>query len=231
MTRSLLLAVMVGAVAMTGCSHAMRITNLEQYRSTPTPPLEPQKSLGVVASGPHDPLTAQYVRAIANALREDGSFERVLYPYGGQPAVDAVVEVKIAPRYSGKPSNFFVNWPGFLIFAPAIWGYGYEAAIDTSVVIRTSDGATGRLAIPTVFQFRQAELDRTWTEIGWLEVGIIPLLGGMAFTQYDTDLTPEFVAKVGPHYGEYVAQKVKEAVANLGPAPVAEPEVGVVPGS
>ena len=210
------------ALAASGCSHAMHITNLHEYQPVPTPPLNPPRKVGVTSRNVADATTRGYVDAVAEGLRRDASYDRVLYPYDGSADVDLVLDLSVTPRYSGKGSNFLVNWPGFLIFAPAIWGYGYEAAVDTQVSIRTRDGAAQSFAIPTRWQFRQAEIDRTWTEIGWFEVGIIPLIGGVAFTRYDTDVTPEFVARVGPNYGTYVAQRIREVIAaSGGAAPVA----------
>jgi hypothetical protein len=214
MKRLLTAGLLTVALAASGCSHAMRITNLHEYQPVPTAPLEPPRKIGVTSRNIADPATRAFVEAVAEALRRDASFDRVLYPYDGARDADLVLDISVAPKYSGRGSNFLVNWPGFLIFAPAIWGYGYEAAIETQVSIRTPDGAAQELAIPTNYRFRQAEIDRTWTEIGWLELGIIPLIGGAAFTQYDPDLTPEFVTKVGPNYGAYVAQRIREALAS-----------------
>lgn len=232
------------AFAATGCSHAMRVTNLDEYRIAPTAPLLPSRTIGVTSANLADPATRGYVEAIYEGLRRDASFARVLYPFDArmQHEADVVIDVAVAPSYSGKGSNFLVNWPGFLIFAPAIWGYGYVATIDTQVAIRTREGAAHSLAVPTRYSFRQAEIDRTWTQIGWLEMGIIPLIGGLAFTQYDVDVTPEFVTKVAPTYGGYVAQRIRESLVALPPAASAAqpadaarapppPEVAGVPGT
>lgn len=220
-------SLLAAALTATGCSHAMRITNLHEYQPSLTAPLHPPRTIGVMSRNASDPATRGYVDAIAEGLRRDPSFERVLYPFDErmQQEADVVVDVSVAPKYSGRGSNFLVNFPGFLIFAPAIWGYGYQAELDTRVALRTRGGTAQELAIPARYQFRQSEIDRTWTEIGWLEIGIIPLIGGIAFTQYDTDVTPEFVSKVGPSYGAYVARRVRESLLAM-PAetpPPAEP--------
>jgi hypothetical protein len=215
MKRLLTAGLLSVALAASGCSHAMHITNLHEYQPVPTAPLDPPRKVGVTSRNVTDPTTRGFVDAVAEGLRRDASFDRVVYPYDGRPDADVVLDISVSPRYSGRGSNFLVNWPGFLIFAPAMWGYGYEAAIETQVSIRARDGATQELAIPTHYRFRQAEFDRTWTEIGWFEFGVIPLIGGVAFTQYDPDLTPEFVAKVAPNYGAYVAQRIREALASL----------------
>lgn len=211
---SLLLA---AALAGTGCSHAMHVTNLDSYRPMPSPPTVPARSVGLTARNLDDPEVRGYVDGIAEGLRRDASFERVVYPFDPRAGhdVDVVFDVQVVTTYAGRGSNFLVNWPGFLIFAPAIWGYGYEASIVTKALVWTRDGATNALEIPTVYDFRHASIGRTWTELGWLEVSIIPFIGGIVFTRYDAGATPQFVSLVAPSYGAYVAQRLRES---LGPA-------------
>jgi hypothetical protein len=218
MKRLLTFGLLAAALAASGCSHAMRITNLHEYQPIPSPPVEPPRKVGITSRNIADPATRGYVDAVAEGLRRDPSFDLVLYPYDGRRDADLVLDISVSPRYSGRGSNFLVNWPGFLIFAPAIWGYGYEATVETQVSIRDRGGLVQELAIPTRYRFRQAESDRTWTQIGWLELGIIPLIGGLAFTQYDPDVTPEFVSRVAPNYGAYVAQRIRETLASSGQA-------------
>ncbi|MGC3997761.1 MAG: hypothetical protein QM767_09820 [Anaeromyxobacter sp.] len=219
MNRIVLAALLLTATIGTGCTHAMRITNLDEFRPAPTAPLQPARTVGLTSRNLSDPASRRYIDAIADGLRRDATYDRVLYPCDGaqQKDVDVVYDISVVPTYGAQGTNFFVNWPGFLIFAPAIWGYGYTADLQTSVAIRTRDGATQQLQLPAKFTFRQAEFDRTWTEIGWLEIGIIPLIGGMAFTQYDPDVTQEFQTRVAPDYGSYVAQRAREALAAMPP--------------
>jgi hypothetical protein len=106
-----------------------------------------------------------------------------------------------------------VNWPGFLIFAPAIWGYGYQADIQTVVdIARKGDSAPVRVEASPRYYFRQAEIDRTWTEIGWLEVSLIPFIGGFVFMQYDPDVTDQFIQEVSSNYGALVAGRIVAAL-------------------
>ena len=232
MNRLLAVAVLTAALGATGCNHAMRITNLHEYAPAPVPPLEPPRTVGVTSRNVSDPMTRGFVDVIVDGLRRDGSFARVIFPFDAathRNVADVVVDVAVTPQYSGRGSNFLVNWPGFLIFAPAIWGYGYQAEIDTQVIMSTRDGYAQHFAIATRYKFRQAEIDRTWTELGWFEVGIIPLIGGAAFTQYDPDITPEFMSKVGPNYGSFIAQRIHEVLAGVPGSPTALPAVHAVP--
>ena len=73
--------------------------------------------------------------------------------------------------------------------------------------IALSDGRTNKpidnFIVPIKYNMRHAAMNRTWTEIGWLEVGAIPFVGGFFFIQYDDNVT------------ELLLQKVKGDVGNL----------------
>lgn len=173
----------------TGCSHPLRITNADNYFAPPSPPVKEPLKIGVTSANAADPQNSRYINSVVEALQRTGSFERVVYPYNQtmhRDQVSIVIDITVVPHYSGEGLNFLVNWPGFLIFAPAIWGYGYHAYLDTKVnITRLSDGSSQETLILTKYKFRQAEIDRTWTEVGWLEWGVIPLIGGIVFIQYE----------------------------------------------
>jgi hypothetical protein len=210
--RAILAALFGIGLAASGCTHQLHITNGDEFFSPPTPPLAQPLTVGVVSQSAAHPQNSRYVDAIVTALRNTGSFDKVLYPYDPSThgdMINVLVDVNVEPKYSGRGSNFWVNWPGFLIFAPAIWGYGYQAEINTQIsVTRRPEGGSQAIQAHPLYRFRQAELDRTWTEIGWLEVGIIPFFGGFAFMQYDPDVTARFISEVSPNYGAFVASKI-----------------------
>ena len=215
MKRFLVLLMVILGMLAAGCSHQLTITNLNEHYSTPPAPPQEPVSVGLVSGQMSDPVNNKYVYAIVTAMRNSGNFDRVIYPYSHaeHSGVASVVHLSVLPSYDGMGSNFFVNFPGFLIFAPAIWGYGYEADIDTMADISyPGANTTKHLEIPTRYDFRQAEIDRTWTEVGWLEVGIIPFIGGFVFTQYDPDVTRPFISEVSSNYGYYVGSKITRAV-------------------
>ncbi len=210
------LTIILVSLIFIGCSHNMQITNTADYFLAPASPLKVPLKLGVTSSNDADAQNSRYITSIVDALQRTGSFERIIYPFNQsvhQGMADVIVDIAVNPQYSGRISNFFVNWPGFLIFAPAIWGYGYNAEIETRVnILHMESRRSQPLTIPVKYKFRQAEMDRTWTEIGWLEWGVIPLVGGFVFTSYDSDLTDEFITKVSPYYGPYITKKILEAM-------------------
>ncbi len=209
---------MIFLFVVTGCSHSLRITNADQYFTPPSaPPIKETIKIGLTSSNVTDIQTSRYVNAIVDALQRNSTVEKVIYPYNqAVHQVDTVVNITLIPHYTGSGSNFFVNWPGFLIFAPAIWGYGYNADIDTKAnITRLIDNRSQQIEIPTQWKFRQAEIDRTWTEVGWFEVSLIPFIGGFVVMDYDPDVTDEFITKVSPNYASYVAGKIMVAVYSL----------------
>ncbi len=219
-------------IIVTGCTHKLEITNLDDYRVTPTPPIRTPHNVGVTSGNTSDPRNSWYVWAIVEAMQKNGNIGRVIYPYNRalhQDLVESVVDIAVNPRYDGKGSNFWVNWPGFLIFAPAIWGYGYNADLSTDISIASAQGdAISRQKVEPHYEFRHAAMGRTWTEVGWLEVGIIPLVGGIVFTNYDSDVTDEFITTISPNYGPLIAQKIVAAlpekkVSLPAPAPISGP--------
>jgi hypothetical protein len=154
MKRVLLLACLFAFFIVSGCSHQMHITNTEDYFSPPSPPLAKPIKLGVTSSSITDFKTGRYVNAVVDALQRSGNFERVLYPFSqtvNQGQADMLVDIAVKPKYDGSGANFFINFPGFLIFAPAIWGYKYTAEIETGVSITDlKNNASKQFAIPTL---------------------------------------------------------------------------------
>ncbi len=232
MKRFHVVAVVALIIIATGCTHKMEITNLDNYRATPTPPARTPRTVGITSANITDSRSERYVSCIVEALQKNGNLGRVIYPFNRsmhQDLVDSVVDIAVSSRYDGRGSNFWVNWPGFLIFAPAIWGYGYTADVKTEFSVSSPMGdPIARQSVSTLYQFRHADMGRTWTEVGWLEVGIIPLIGGFVFTNYDNDVTDEFISVVSPNYGAYVSQKIiatlpEKKTSSPAPAPSSGP--------
>lgn len=212
MHKSAVLLFLLMGLLSTGCSHQLEITNLDDYYAPPAPPYGQRTTIGITSANTGDPENGLYIAAIVDALQRSGSFDRVIYPYEAtehRDIVRSIVDVHVIPRYSGSRTNFLISFPGFLIFAPALWGYGYQADINTNIKIHHGDGGSIReFSVPTRYAFRQAEIDRTWTEVGWLEWGVIPFFGGIYCMDYDPDVTREFIAAVGPHYGPFIATRI-----------------------
>lgn len=205
------------SAALLGCVHTLEIRN-----PAPLPPRVAWHAtppvIGVTR-GKTAEDSFRYVDLVAEALRSHGVASQVVYPAApGQP-VDVLVAVTVTPEYLGSNGNFLVNFPGFLVFAPAWHGYIYKANPRTRLDVAKGDGAPlAALDWEHEYEFRQADIGRTWTEISWFEWGVIALVSGIVFTRYDTDQTPVFVEQVAPNYGEAIATLLANRLAAPPPA-------------
>ena len=197
-----------------GCVHHLEIVN---------PPSRPFVGMAgdyPVSVGVEDRSSSSevepYVEAIARGLQTSRNVEQVVYPYAPGHDVDVVAYVDVTPEYRGAWTNFFVNWPGFLIFTPAWHGYTYHARLDTTIDI-VAASTKQRLAgveWSHEYEFKQSDIGRTWVEVGWLEYGIIPLVGAFFAMHYDTDQTEPFMKAVSRSYGDQIGQRVSLELTN-----------------
>jgi hypothetical protein len=207
----------VGAVSLfTGCQHGLTVKNLDSYRQAGVVSDKPI-SVGLIvnAPGPSDRLGDGIAVGLRNCATE------VIYPYApsGFRKVDVHATVGIAPSYKGSGANFWINFPGFLVFAPAWNGYVYKVEYDVDVTLaRASDGVRiETFSLPIKLNIRHADYNRTWTEVSWLEVGVIALVGGVTFIQYDDNVSPLVADATKTTLGAYIAQEIVKKV-NAAPA-------------
>lgn len=193
-----------------GCSHPLRVKNLGVYQSHSMSPLQSKGVKVGIITGTNDPYMKALVKNVGQALSTYNA--EVLLPYVPQSdsSVDVEARIGIIPTYQGSGWNFLINFPGFLLFAPAWNGYIYNVhyQVDVMVVDGRSKQRIDSFQVPIHLDIRHAEFDRTWTEISWFEIGIIAFLGGLYFVQYDPDVTPILTDKVGGTLGDYIAQEV-----------------------
>ena len=124
--------------------------------------------------------------------------------------LDYIATITVYSDYKGSGWNFLINWPGFLVFAPAWHGYNYTIEHDVSVLL--TDAKSGvqidTFTVPIELVIRHADINRTWTEISWLEVGVIPLVRGVFFIGYDDNVTPIAHEKAMPVLSDFIAQEI-----------------------
>jgi hypothetical protein len=137
-------------------------------------------------------------------------------PYAptSEKEVDVVVNIDVQTEHDGSGWNFLINFPGFLIFAPAWNGYIYEVKYTINVAIRKagSKDVIDQFKLPLALDVRHASYNRTWTEVSWFEVGIIALVGGFVFIGYDDHVTPLVSDKVETPLGKYIAQDIVKRI-------------------
>lgn len=212
---SLLLTCCLCVVALLfgGCTHELTIENLDTYRSFGGSNLEKPLRIGIAADAV-EPEHRRLLDGVASALR--GYSATVTMPYSADhlKEVDVVANIEIKTEHNGSGYNFWINFPGFLIFAPAWHGYSYEVkhAVNCTLTKPGGKEAIGQFQLPIALDVRHAAINRTWTEVSWFEVGIIALVGGVVFMDYDTSVTPLVSDKVESPLGKYVADEIVKRI-------------------
>jgi hypothetical protein len=188
----------------TGCAHQLEVKNLNDYQVQSMPQNAKGVSIGVISTNDRAELLTA---GVANALSKYSY--KVVHPLTMSKAseVDVVAKLTIDERHKGSGVNFFINFPGFLVWAPAWNGYVYKPAYDVTVDLIKSESGDHieTFTIPLDFDVRQSEFDRTWTEISWLESGIIAFIGGFVAMTYDSDITPTLERRIKSVVGDYIA--------------------------
>jgi len=210
-----MIGMMLMTFALAGCAHPLTIKNMSLYKGEFISSQAGDTSIGI-SSVTSTPEEERLLIATANALKKNGF--KVSYPFYPTAEkvknVDYVVKVAVSSEYRGSGWNFLINWPGFLVWAPAWHGYNYGAKYHFDVDLSRSGGEESlpRLSVPIDLDIRHAAMNRTWTELSWLEFSAIAFVGGILFTRYDHSVTPALVDKVEIKIGDYVASKISSAV-------------------
>lgn len=203
------------AVVSSGCSHTLEVKNMRLYKPDFVN-LQGESirvGLSTVTSTPEE---ERLVMAITNALKREGI--KVTYPFypndENRSSVDYLVKLTCSSEYKGSGWNFLINWPGFLVWTPAWYGYKYKAlyGFDADITDTRTNESLPRISSLIELDIRHADMGRTWTELSWLEFSVIAFIGGILFTRYDHDVTPMLVDHTEYKIGDYVASKIANSL-------------------
>lgn len=198
-----------------GCTHSMKIENVDDYRLAATAPRRLNLQL---IDGSASADGKQLYDAVYAALRSHSQVDNV-YILGQEPPEppDARVTLRPTAVYDGSWWNYLITIPGFLIFTHAWNGLVYSADVATALEIQLSDNTDPILSeITTAYDLRHCDFGRGaaissgWYIPAW---GATNLLVGFFMVEYDTDATPEFLKEVRDPYGSYIANTIVQAVA------------------
>ena len=207
------------AVAAAGCTHALQINNTGAYYKIAHAPKRLAIRLVDASLGDGQQLfqaTYEALRThpdVADVLLKDQEPER---------ATDATVTLRTTTKYDGSGWNYLITFPGFILFTHAWNGFVYKADVSTEVEVALNGNANKTAhTIDTSYDLRHCDFGRGaaassgWYLPGW---GGTNLIVGLFMISYDTDVTPEFLEKVRPTYGAYIANSVVEAIGSPAPA-------------
>ena len=209
--------ILTAAFLTTSCSHTLEVKNLGLYKPTFMSSIRRDIRIGVLAvtSAPEE---ERLVLGAVNALKRDGF--KVTYPFfsneENRQAVDYVVKLTTSSEYRGSGWNFWINWPGFLIWTPAWHGYDYGALyhFDADITETKTGTELPQLSAPVDLDIRHAAINRTWTEISWFEWSVIAFIGGLVFMRYDKSVTPLLLDATETKIADYVASKIEAAISS-----------------
>lgn len=209
----LLLTILI--IPIFGCSHHLEVKNINDYQSSTLTTLSKDLSVGVVTS--NDNKNGQIlVTGAATSL--SNYVGKIIYPYSqnNSQQVDVISKITVKSDHKGSVANFFINFPGFLVWTSAWNGYVYKPSydIDVEMVNASDQSIIDSFSIPIRLDVRHSSIDRTWTQITWLEAGIIGLIGGVVFIQYDDDVTHLVENEVKKIIGDYLAQEIATRLGN-----------------
>jgi len=196
-----------------GCTHDLRIKNIATYQNLGYNQLNEKSTIGIIADV--DNLNhKKIIRGVAEKLIKLNTTPILPYTYTNTHPVDYIVKININSNYKGSWVNYFIDFPGFLIWTPTWNGYIYK--INHNVKITLIDGKTkqeiSQFNIPLNFDVRQADIDRTWIENSWFECGAIAFVGGFFHTRYDEDVTAMVTNEVYYPIGRYIAEEIKNNI-------------------
>ena len=207
--KRLLFPLIVLAACLSGCTHPMRITNLNNYHNRTVIALEEPLRIGIRANA-----------ADLNGHRMIHAIGRDLLKYNAQSTtavddtsefIDVIANISVVSKYKGSGWNYWADFPGFLVWFPAWHGYNYTVLYDIDVTL--NDAKTGSLInsfyIPVNLGVKHADISRTWvTGVAWPTLGLSALIGGLPHMTYDQTVTPLIRQEADPILADYVAQQI-----------------------
>lgn len=208
---------LIGAIIfpVLGCTHAMKVKNLQRYTLTPTHALRRDVAVLSHRGGATEEIFFEHV---VDALRAHPSVAQLRTNWrwdapeiGFEP--DVVISIEQRARYRGSGWNLPITWPGFLLFTHAWNGYVYYADVHTDILIHDPDTrlVEERAQLDLTYSMRHCDFGRGfWAASGWWMPGYsaTALLSGLVFVGYDKDATDEFHEEIRRPFGDYVAEKI-----------------------
>lgn len=204
-----ILLLIASAVILSGCTHPLTVTNLNNYKNPSVIALQERLRLGIRPTAP-DLQGHRLIHQISRDLLKYNA-ESSTAVDNDNTYIDVIADISIVPQYRGSGWNFWVDFPGFLIWTPAWHGYNYHA--DYDIDVRLNDAKSGKLIntifVPVRLDMKHADISRTWTTgAGWPTLGLAPLIGGLVTMNYDETVTPLVNQRVDPIVSDYIAQQI-----------------------
>lgn len=203
------LPLLVLATVLTGCTHPMAITNMDNYHNKTIVALDERLRIGIRANAA-DLNGHRFVHAVSRDLLKYNAQSTTAIDDNNE-FIDVIANISVVSKYKGSGWNFWADFPGFLIWFPSWHGYNHHVMYDIDVTL--NDAKTGKLInsmyIPVRLDVKYADIDRTWVDgVAWPTIGVSALIGGLHNMTYDETVTPLVEQEAAPVLADYVAQQI-----------------------
>ena len=118
---------------LAGCTHPMAVKNLNMYQNTSLATLRQPVNLGIVSNST-EMEGKKFVKLVADSMSKY-NVRATTAVMNDHADLDVIATISVNSEYKGSGWNFLINWPGFLVFAPAWNGYIYEINHDFTVLL------------------------------------------------------------------------------------------------
>ena len=203
------------------CSHNLEIINLGTYKNKNLNMLDKNVTIGIIPST-NNPYVNKLFKGIATELVKYSANVCLPYSVENSMPIDVKANIDIRLDVKGSSRNFWINWPGFIIFTPLWHGYKYRNKYNIDVLLsRAADNQKiDSFSIPVNLEIRHSDSNRTWIEVSFLDWSITAFISGFVFIQYDKNVTELVIDEIQMPIGNYIAQKIVSRINNydgLGP--------------
>jgi hypothetical protein len=208
-----ILAVLLVVSLTLGCTYALKVTNEGDFEPDTTTLMQ-QVKLGVL------PTKDDLLSSVVNKLQMDPNISEVKVNYkpGSSVEVDYAQKLERKAKYRADGQNFFITFPGFILFVHAWAGYKYYVDIATKSSLLDKDGKILKNStFKTTYEIRYTSFARgaTTSLCGWCLplYGAVDIIAGAFFAgTFDQRGTDEFYDKIKDSYGSYIASRIVEQI-------------------
>jgi len=192
-----------------GCTYALKVTNEGDFEPETTTLMQ-QVKLGVL------PTKDDLLSSVINKLQMDPNIAEIKINYkpGSGVEVDYAQKLERKAKYRADGQNFFITFPGFILFAHAWAGYKYYVDIATKSTLLDKEGKILKNAtFNTPYEIRYTSFARgaTTSLCGWFTplYGAVDIIAGAFYAgTFDQRGTDEFYDKIKDSYSSYIASKI-----------------------
>ncbi len=203
-----------------GCSHDFEITNINTYTAGIPDHRYRDLNVLVTGSGSYNQTELLLTQRTAEAMAQLGGYRIFSTQHATGDLPDVQVRLSMVKwEKDGSTGNFFVCWPGFILFTHAWLGYYYESnfTVQCELIDTSTQDTIETFIVELPLEIRHAEFDRTWGNgMGWLFFYTLPAaVNGIVCTGYDPDLTEIIHERAFPIISKELAMRIVQRINAL----------------